>query len=155
MIFDRLKAAGTSVSSQMLLLPAIVHLSLEDMELLERHGELLSELGFELEPYGEKEVIVRGVPAEMNTADVSSAVEEICEKLRSSGTPDPSSVHDEILHTVACKAAIKAGWDTQRPELEKLVSAVLSGAVRYCPHGRPVSSVMSRRDLDRLFKRIV
>ena len=155
MIFDRLKAAGTSVTSQMLLVPAIVHLSLEDIELLDRHGGLLTELGFELEPYGEKEVIVRGVPAEMNTADVSSAVEEICEKLRSSAAPDPSSVHDEILHTVACKAAIKAGWDTQRPELEKIVSAVLSGAVLYCPHGRPVSSVLTRRDLDKLFKRIV
>ncbi len=155
MIFDRLKAAGTSVTSQMLLVPAIVRLSLEDMELLSRHGELLTALGFELEPYGEKEVIVRGVPAEMPSSDVPSAVEEICEKLRSSATPDPASVHDEILHTVACKAAIKAGWDTQRPELEKIVSAVLSGAVLYCPHGRPVSSVLARRDLDKLFKRIV
>ena len=155
MIFDRLKAAGTSVTSQMLLVPAIVRLSLEDMELLSRHGELLSALGFELEPYGEKEVIVRGVPAEMPSSDVPSAVEEICEKLRSSAAPDPAAVHDEILHTVACKAAIKAGWDTQRPELEKIVSAVLSGAVLYCPHGRPVSSVLNRRDLDRLFKRIV
>ncbi len=155
MIFDRLKAAGTSVTSQLLLVPAIVHLSLEDMELLSRHGELLSDLGFELEPYGEKEVIVRGVPAEMPSSDVPSAVEEICEKLRSSAAPDPAAVHDEILHTVACKAAIKAGWDTQRPELEKIVSAVLSGAVLYCPHGRPVSSVLTRRDLDKLFKRIV
>ena len=155
MIFDRLKAAGRSVTSQMLLIPAIVHLSLEEMELLSRYGELLTQLGFEIEPYGEKEVIVRGVPAEMSTADVAASVEEICEKLRSSNTPDPSGVFDEILHTVACKAAIKAGWDTQRSELEKIASAVLSGQVLYCPHGRPVSSVITRKDLDRLFKRIV
>ena len=155
MIFDRLKAAGRSVTSQMLLIPAIVHLSLEEMELLSRYGELLTQLGFEIEPYGEKEVIVRGVPAEMSTADVTASVEEICEKLRSSNTPDPSGVFDEILHTVACKAAIKAGWDTQRSELEKIASAVLSGQVLYCPHGRPVSSVITRKDLDRLFKRIV
>ena len=155
MIFDRLKTAGRSVTSQMLLIPAIVHLSLEEMELLSRYGELLTQLGFEIEPYGEKEVIVRGVPAEMSTADVAASVEEICEKLRSSNTPDPSGVFDEILHTVACKAAIKAGWDTQRSELEKIASAVLSGQVLYCPHGRPVSSVITRKDLDRLFKRIV
>ena len=155
MIFDRLKAAGRSVTSQMLLIPAIVHLSLEEMELLSRYGELLTQLGFEIEPYGEKEVIVRGVPAEMSTADVAASVEEICEKLRSSNTPDPSGVFDEILHTVACKAAIKAGWDTQRSELEKIASAVLSGQVLYCPHGRPVSSVITRKDLDRLFKRII
>ena len=155
MIFDRLKAAGRELSSQMLLVPAIVRLSLEDAELLETNGALLSELGFEIEPYGEKEYIVRGVPVEMNVSDVPSALEEICEKLRTCRDVDPSSVHDEILHTVACKAAIKAGWDTQRPELEKLVAAVLSGEIRYCPHGRPVSAMISRRDLEKLFKRVV
>ena len=80
MIFDRLKAAGRELSSQMLLVPAIVRLSLEDAELLETNGALLSELGFEIEPYGEKEYIVRGVPVEMNVSDVPSALEEICEK---------------------------------------------------------------------------
>ena len=62
---------------------------------------------------------------------------------------------DEILHTVACKAAIKAGWDTDVKELETLVDAVLSGQIKYCPHGRPISVTVTRRDLDKLFKRIV
>ncbi|MBR2583691.1 MAG: hypothetical protein IKD61_09890, partial [Oscillospiraceae bacterium] len=62
---------------------------------------------------------------------------------------------DEILHTVACKAAIKAGWDNAPEELERLVEAVLSGAVKYCPHGRPVSAVLTKKELDKLFKRIV
>ena len=82
-------------------------------------------------------------------------MEEILEKLRRGKAPDPASARDEILHTVACKAAIKAGWDTDKKELERLVEAVLSGKVKYCPHGRPVSVTVSRRDLDKLFKRIV
>ncbi len=155
MIFDRLKAAGREISSQMLLIPAIVRLSLEDAELLEKNGTLLTDLGFEIEPYGEKEYIIRGVPADMNITDIPAAIEEICEKLKSCKDVDPASVQDDILHTVACKAAIKAGWDTQRPELEKIASAVLSGEIRYCPHGRPVSAVVTRKDLDKLFKRIV
>ena len=155
MIFDRLKAAGSTISSQMLLVPAILHPSLEDAEVLEKNGELLGELGFEIELYGEKEYIVRGVPADMNASDVPAAVEEICEKIRTCKTPDPSSARDEILHTVACKAAIKAGWDTHKEELEKIVSAVLTGEIRYCPHGRPVSALITRKDLDKLFKRIV
>ena len=87
--------------------------------------------------------------------DARSALEEILEKLRRSKAPDPASARDGILHTVACKAAIKAGWDTDEKELEKLAEAVLSGKVKYCPHGRPVSVSLSRRELDKLFKRIV
>ena len=70
-------------------------------------------------------------------------------------SPRPEEARDEILHTVACKAAIKAGWDNSSEELEKLVEAVLSGAVRYCPHGRPVSAVLTKKELDKLFRRIV
>ena len=155
MLFDRLKERASEIPSQLLLVPAIIRLSLEDAEILEQNGQLLADLGFEIEPYGEKEYIVRGVPAEMNIADISPAMEEISEKLRTGKNVDPSSARDEVLHTVACKAAIKAGWDTQRAELEKIVSAVLSGEIRYCPHGRPVSAVITHKDLDRLFKRIV
>ena len=82
-------------------------------------------------------------------------MEEILEKLRSGRNIDPAAARDEILHTTACKAAIKAGYKTEKAELEKLVEAVLSGAVRYCPHGRPVSVRLERKDLDKLFKRIV
>ena len=74
----------------------------------------------------------------MQPEQARSAMEEILEKLRQGKAPDPASARDEILHTVACKAAIKAGWDTDNKELEKLAEAVLSGKVKYCPHGRPV-----------------
>lgn len=155
MIFDRLRQNPGEITSQMLLSPVTMSLSSGDAELIERNGELFSELGYKIELYGENEYIIRGVPAEMFSSDAVSSVEEICEKLRSGISPDPASVRDEALHTVACKAAIKAGWDTQPAELEVLVAAVLSGAVKYCPHGRPVFAVITRADLDRLFKRIV
>ena len=155
MIFDRLKQQQRPVMSQGLLCPVTLRLSGEDGELLETNGELLSELGFELEPFGENEYILRSVPADIRPEDAKAAVEEICEKLRRGKAPDPDAARDEILHTVACKAAIKAGWDTEERELEKLVEAVLSGQVKYCPHGRPVSIALSRKDLDKQFKRIV
>ena len=155
MIFDALKEQKHELPTQLLLIPAVVRLSPEDAAVLEENGMLLTELGFEIEPYGEREYIVRGVPAEMNLADVSGVIEEICEKLRGSREISPTETRDEILHTVACKAAIKAGWDTQRAEEARIAEAVLSGDIRYCPHGRPVSAVVTRRDLDKLFKRIV
>ncbi len=155
MIFDRLKAQTRQIMSQALLMPATVKLQAEDGELLERNGELLAELGFEIEPFGENEYIIRAVPADMTSPDAAAAVEEICEKLRRGKAPDTQSARDEILHTVACKAAIKAGWDTQKDELEPLVEAVLSGQIKYCPHGRPVSVTLTRKELDKQFKRIV
>lgn len=91
----------------------------------------------------------------MLPADAAAAVEEICERLRRGKSLSAADARDEILHTVACKAAIKAGWNTGAQELERIAEAVLSGRVKYCPHGRPVSVVMTRRDLDRQFKRIV
>ena len=155
MIFDRLKQQDRSIMAQTLLEGVTLRLDGEERELLEQNGELLSELGFEIEAFGEDDCILRTVPADMNPTDARAAVEEIFEKLRGGKAPDPKSARDEILHTVACKAAIKAGYITDPRELDRIVKAVLSGQVKYCPHGRPVSAVLSRRDLDKLFKRIV
>lgn len=155
MIFDRLKAQSRHIMAQTLLAPVTLRLSPEDRELLEENGELLAELGFEIELFGENDYIIRAVPADLAAGDAAAALEEICEKLRRGKKPDAASARDEILHTVACKAAIKAGWDTQRQELERVVDAVLSGQIKYCPHGRPVSVVLTRKDLDKQFKRIL
>ena len=155
MIFDRLKQSDRRAMAQTLLEGVTLRLSAEEQGLLEQNGELLSELGFEIEAFGQDDYILRAVPADMNPSDACAAVEEILEKLKSGAAPDPQSARDEILHTVACKAAIKAGYDTDEKELRRVAEAVLSGAVKYCPHGRPVSVVMTRRDLDKLFKRIV
>lgn len=154
-IFDRLRQNPSEIVSQMLISPVTVRLSATDSQALEGSGELLSELGFEIEPFGENEYIVRGLPADMNPSEVRPAIEEICEKLRSGTGVDVHEKRDEILHTVACKAAIKAGWDTDPLELENLVASVLNGEIKYCPHGRPVSVTVTRRELDKLFKRIV
>ena len=155
MIFDRLKAQDRRVMAQTLLESVTLRLTDAERELIEENAALLEELGFELEPFGDEDYILRAVPADMESADARAAVEEILEKLSAGQSPDPKSARDEILHTVACKAAVKAGWDTDPLELRRVAEAVLSGQVRYCPHGRPVSASLSRKDLDKLFKRIV
>ena len=155
MIFDRLKAQEREIMAQNLLIPVTIRPNGDDMDAITENAALLYELGFEIEPFGERELIVRAVPTDMDAGDVPAAIEEICEKLRRGKCPDAQSARDEILHTVACKAAIKAGWDTHPKELEAVVDAVISGQVRYCPHGRPVSVTLTRKELDKQFKRIV
>ena len=154
MIFDRLKAQEREIMAQNLLIPVTIRPNGDDMDAITENAALLYELGFEIEPFGERELIVRAVPADMDAGDVPAAIEEICEKLRRGKCPDAQSARDEILHTVACKAAIKAGWDTHPKELEAVVDAVISGQVHYCPHGRPVSVTLTRKELDKQFKRI-
>ena len=155
MIFDRLKAQDRQIMAQTLLESVTLHLTGAERELLEKNAALLEELGFELEPFGDEDCILRAVPADMASADARAAVEEILEKLAAGQAPDARSARDEILHTVACRAAIKAGWNNDPAELRRVAEAVLSGRVRYCPHGRPVSVTLTKRELDKLFKRIV
>ena len=155
MNFDRLKARSQPAPAQQLLTARTLRLSEEDMALLEEFGELFLEFGFELEPYGERTVILRAVPADILPDDAVPAMEEILQHLREGGKPDPLAARDELNHTVACKAAIKAGWNTGPEEMEALVREVLSGRVKYCPHGRPVAVTVSRKDLEKLFLRIL
>ena len=155
MNFDRLKARQQPIPAQQLMAPQTLRVSAEELGLLEEYGELFLDFGFEIEPFGEHAVILRAVPADILPDDAVPAMEEILEHLREGGVPDPGAARDELLHTVACKAAIKAGWDTGLQELEQIAAEVLSGRIKYCPHGRPVSAVITRKDLDRLFLRIV
>ena len=155
MNFDRLKAQPREIPAQQLLVPITKRVTAEELGLLEEFGELFEEFGFEIEPFGEHEVILRAVPADILPDDALPALEEILEHLEKGDTPDPRSARDELLHTVACKAAIKAGWNTGMAELERITREVLGGRVKYCPHGRPVSATVTRKELDKLFLRIV
>ena len=66
---------------------------------------------------------------------------------------DPAAARDELLHTMACKAAIKGGWKTSPQELERVARAVMDGQVKYCPHGRPVAIELTKKELEKQFKR--
>ena len=153
--FDRLRQNPADIPSQTLLEPLPFTPDASDAEVLQQHGDTLAELGFTLEPFGRSDYILRGVPAQIDAGDALPALEEICAQLRHGAHTDAQAVRDEVLKTVACKAAIKAGWQTEPEELLRLADAVCAGAVKYCPHGRPVAVTLTRRELDKLFKRIV
>ena len=153
--FDRLSAQTEPLMSQTLLSPVPFEAGDADAEVLRAQLPLLEEMGFELTELSGDGYLIRAVPALIREQDAAAALEEICADLRHGGTLDPRSARNEILKTVSCKAAIKAGWQTEPQELLKLAEAVLSGQVKYCPHGRPVAVTMTRKELDKLFLRIV
>ena len=149
--FDRLKASREPPMRQTLLTPIAAELSREDGALLLENLPLLEQFGFACEDFGGGALLVREVPADIDAADTVSTLEEFAECLRTGRSPDEK--RENLLHTMACKAAIKGGWVSDPAELRVLVDRVQSGEVKYCPHGRPVAVKLTKYELEKMFKR--
>ena len=153
MNFDRMKAQGYDPMAQTLLAPAVCRFGQQEMEVLLDHKALLGEFGFDLDELG-GQIAVRQAPFDVATGEIEETLTEIAQKLLTTGSADPSAARDDLLHTMACKAAIKGGWKTSPPELERIARAVMEEGVKYCPHGRPVAIELTRKELEKQFKRI-
>lgn len=151
--FEKLKNE-LEIQSQMLLTPVSVTLMSEEFESVVSNIDMLEEFGFIVEDFGGNTVIVRAIPAILDTEDVTSLISEIAETLRTTGQPKPKKI-DDILHSIACKSAIKAGNITSKEELQKLAVKVLtSKSLMYCPHGRPIAFELKRTQIEKQFGRL-
>ncbi len=153
MNFDRMRAEDYSPMSQILLSPVVFTPAPEEHALLLEHLEELDRVGFEVEDFGGGSLAVRSIPDYLEMGDIESALTEIAGKLALTGATGLQERRDEILHTMACKAAIKGGWQSAPQELERAARAVMAGEVKYCPHGRPVAVELTRTELEKQFKR--
>ena len=151
--FDRLKANPEPVMRQQLLAPLAVELPGEQYAVLLENLPLLEEFGFAAEDFGAGCLMVRTVPSEIDTGLVRETLEMLAEKLLTAGEADPSAARDAMLHTMACKAAIKGGWSSDPSELKVLIRKVQSGEVQFCPHGRPVKVCISKYEVEKMFRR--
>ena len=153
-LFEKLKANQEKISAQTLLTPIPVRLSPVAAAELLANTELLEELGFEAEEFGDNTVLLRQIPMDLAPADAADAVEALAADLLNGRKERKDTVRDELLHTVACKAAIKAGWVTSETELLALVKQVMADEdLKYCPHGRPICITLSKKQLEKQFKR--
>ena len=153
-LFDRLKANPEKISSQLLLTPLSVRLMPDAAGELLAHTGLLAELGFELEEFGENTVLLRQIPMDLAPEDAPDAVETLAADLLAGRRDGKDTVRDELLHTVACKAAIKAGWHNDEQELLAVCREVMRREdLKYCPHGRPICISLSKKQLEKQFRR--
>ncbi len=150
--FDALKADPVPPMAQQLLTPAAVTLSAEEYGAVLEQLDVLAGYGFLCEDFGDGAVLVREIPDYIRAEDAAATLEELARKLLLQRA-DPAGARDELLHTMACKSAIKAGMTTDAAELAALVRQVQSGAVRYCPHGRPVAVKLRKYEVEKMFKR--
>jgi DNA mismatch repair protein MutL len=153
-LFERLKANQEKISSQSLLQPIPVRLSPSAAAELLGNTEMLDELGFEIDEFGENTILLRQIPMDLNPDDAADAVETLAADLLSGRREKKDTVRDELLHTVACKAAIKAGWKNDEAELMAVAKEVMAREdLKYCPHGRPICITLSKKQLEKQFKR--
>ena len=153
-LFEKLKANQEKISAQSLLTPVPVRLSPAAAAELLSNQDMLEELGFEIDEFGENTVLLRQIPMDLSPDDAADAVEAMAADLLSGRREKKESVRDEVLHTVACKAAIKAGWKNDEAELLVLVREVMAREdLKYCPHGRPICITLSKKQLEKQFKR--
>ena len=153
-LFEKLKANQESISSQALLTPIPVRLSPAAAGELLGNREMLTELGFEIDEFGDNTVLLRQIPMDLDPEQAAGTVEEMAADLLNGRREKTATVRDEILHTVACKAAIKAGWRNDEAELMALVKTVMADEnLKYCPHGRPICITLSKKQLEKQFKR--
>ena len=153
-LFEKLKANQEKISAQSLLTPIPVRLSPSAAGELLENRKTLDELGFEIEEFGENTLLLRQIPMDLSPEDAADALETLASDLLNGRREHADTVRDELLHTVACKAAIKAGWKNDEAELLVVAKAVMSREdLKYCPHGRPICVTLSKKQLEKQFKR--
>ena len=155
MLFNKLKKENGKNGSQMLLSPISVTLSKEEYTAILENIDTVRESGFEIDDFGEGTVIVRACPLNLEKENIVSLITEIAGYLLKNQRDILPEKLDWIYHSIACRAAIKAGNDNSDYELMRFVKKLLTDKdVRYCPHGRPVIVEMTKYELDKQFGRI-
>ena len=153
-LFEKLKAEDHPIVSQELMAPLSAELTREEAATVLENTEILGKCGFEVADFGDGDVLIRQIPCDVDEKDAVSLLQELAADLLAGKTLAPETLRDNLLHTIACKAAIKAGWHTEGAEAAHLVAEILSRTdIKYCPHGRPVCIELTKSQLERQFKR--
>ena len=152
-LFEKWQNLPGKIMSQNLLDPITANLRPEECAAVLENRSFFEDCGFQLEEFGESCILLRGLPADMAPEDAEAVLAQAAEELLEGRLPKAQR-RDELLHSVACKAAIKAGWHTNPRELELLVKEVMGrDDLKYCPHGRPICIRLTDRELEKFFKR--
>ncbi len=146
---------STRAESQALLSPHIAELSEAEAQVLLDSKDYLYGLGFEVDSFGDRSIALRAIPAALrDTADLSAVLEQLAASLSEGGALPFSERVDRALFTVACKAAVKAGRRNTEEDNKWIIDRLFEeGSIKYCPHGRPVAKVFTRKEANKWFDR--
>lgn len=153
--FERFKK-GVNIHGQLLIEPREVVLSPEEYEAVSSYIQRLENTGILLKLAEDGKVLVEGMPQSLESADPAELLQSIADILVQGNDNAEGALFDDVLHTMACKASIRANEDQDVSELAYLANIVLKdNNIRYCPHGRPVMTQISKKQIEKYFGRIV
>ncbi len=154
-IYERLKKEKGSGFSQLLLKPIPVTLSKEEYTCAVNNLQMFKDCAFDVEDFGNGVLLVRSAPQYLDESDIVDSVLEMAQHIAENKKDILSEKMDWIYHNVACRAAIKAGNKSLDRELIEIAKAVeIDPSLRYCPHGRPTSIVVSKYEIEKQFGRM-
>ncbi len=154
-LFEKFKKEGSG-NSQIMLQPITVNLSADEYNAVIENSDLLYDAGYDISDFGDRCVKVNACPPELTDSNLYDIILEIAGYLANNVKTLLPEKLDWIYHSMACRAAVKAGNFTSKYEAEMFIKHLLSrDDIRYCPHGRPVMIEMTQRELEKQFKRIV
>jgi DNA mismatch repair protein MutL len=155
-LYEQLAKNYGDVAGQLLLAPVAVNLTAAEKQALLDNTSLLEAAGFDVDDFGGNTVAVRQVPCDVEPDDIESLTVELADKLAKGSRDALNEKTEWVLHSIACRAAIKAGDRTPPEQLIALAEEILSGSVPpFCPHGRPCVLMLTRKELEKQFGRIV
>lgn len=153
-IFERLKSRNCRQYMQMLMTDMKVLLTAEEFSAMQENTELLADMGFMFDFSESPCVIAKAVPTFVSNTDIEGVISEVAENLCLHVQNPQSHLLDDMLHTVACRSAVKANDKSSLKELQSLAEQVYyNDRIRHCPHGRPVMFIMTENNIARQFKR--
>lgn len=151
--FERLKK-GFNSSAQLLMQPEEVYLTPEEFSGMSEYADKLAQVGIIME-FADGKARVTGLPQMLDKVPPAEIVECIAKIVSQGNTNAEGELFDDMLHTVACKASIRGNEDNNILELQVLAQEVFNNPdIRYCPHGRPVMTQISRKQIERYFGRV-
>lgn len=152
----RVKFDSQENTTQLLLEPVVIQLQPFELDAVKSKHELLKGIGFVFEDFGNNSIIIRGIPYMVGDCSPRDIFIELTQKLQESIRPVSTPLADEIIHTIACKAAIKANKKLDEKEVHQLLIELSNTGRRYtCPHGRPTVIRLTKYEIEKMFKRIV
>lgn len=154
-LYEKLAAQDNEIYAQQLLEPVSVQLSASEKDALLQNKDTLMNAGIEVDDFGAGSVLVRSVPSDIETIDVADMIVELASKLELNNKDTITEKREWVLHSMACRAATKAGDKTPASALISLARDILSGDIpHFCPHGRPVVIEMTKKELEKQFGRL-
>lgn len=155
-IFEKIKNDNLMLNTQLLLEPIYILLSYEEYDAFITNKDIINNLGFSFNEFEGTKIVIDGIPTVLNNTDISDLIPELATNLIMHKKNPSNNVFDELFHSFACKSAIKANDKSDKLELLSLVKKIYNdNYIKYCPHGRPVLIKLTKKEIEKQFKRVL